>query len=79
MTNNPDKVAKLRALGISVVGTVPVVVAPNPFSVGYLEAKRVRMAHDLPTYGSDLGSGLASCPRLGAANESRRAASGDAE
>lgn len=68
MTNNPDKVAKLRALGVSVVGTVPVVVPPNPFSVGYLEAKRLRMAHDLPIYGSGL-----------AANESRCAASGDAE
>jgi GTP cyclohydrolase II len=75
MTNNPDKVAKLRALGISVVGTLPVVVPPNPFSVGYLEAKRVRMAHDLPTY----GAALATCPRMDAANESRRAASGDAE
>jgi GTP cyclohydrolase II len=68
MTNNPDKVTKLRALGVSVVGTVPVVVPPNPFSVGYLEAKRLRMAHDLPIYGSGL-----------AANESRCAASGDAE
>jgi GTP cyclohydrolase II len=75
MTNNPDKVAKLRALGVSVIGTLPVVVPPNPFSVGYLEAKRVRMAHDLPTY----GAGLATCPRMDAANESRRAASGDAE
>jgi GTP cyclohydrolase II len=75
MTNNPDKISKLRALGISVVGTVPVVVPPNPFSVGYLEAKRVRMAHDLPSY----GSGLATCPHMDVANESRRAASGDAE
>ncbi len=84
MTNNPDKVAKLRALGVSVAGTVPVVVPPNPFSAGYLEAKRVRMAHDLPAYGSSLPTGLTSGlvkggPRIGAANESRRAASGDAE
>lgn len=75
MTNNPDKVAKLRALGISVVATVPVVVPPNPFSVGYLEAKRVRMAHDLPIYSQGLGT----CARMDAANESCRAASGDAE
>ena len=34
LTNNPDKVKKLRALGVSVVGTVPVVVPPNPFSAG---------------------------------------------
>jgi GTP cyclohydrolase II len=48
MTNNPDKVEKLRALGIEVSGRLPVVIAPNPHSLGYLEAKRLRMAHDLP-------------------------------
>ena len=48
MTNNPEKVQGLRALGVSVVGRVPVVVPPNPFSAGYLEAKRLRMAHELP-------------------------------
>jgi GTP cyclohydrolase II len=48
MTNNPDKVDKLRELGIVVAGRIPVVVAPNQHSAGYLEAKRVRMAHDLP-------------------------------
>jgi GTP cyclohydrolase II len=48
MTNNPEKVAGLRALGVSVVARVPVVVAANPFSAGYLEAKRLRMAHELP-------------------------------
>ncbi len=69
LTNNPDKVNKLRALGISVTGTVPVVVPPNPFSQGYLEAKRDRMAHDLPAYG------VRSCvPR-----PEPSAASGDAE
>jgi GTP cyclohydrolase II len=48
MTNNPAKVTSLRSLGVRVVGTVPVVVPPNPHSVGYLEAKRLRMEHDLP-------------------------------
>jgi len=51
MTNNPDKIAKLRALGVSVVGRLPVVVPANPHSAGYLEAKRLRMAHDLPVGG----------------------------
>jgi GTP cyclohydrolase II len=69
MTNNPDKVNKLRALGVSVTGTVPVVVPPTPFSQGYLEAKRDRMAHDLPSYG------VRSCPP----HQEPRAASGDAE
>jgi GTP cyclohydrolase II len=48
MTNNPDKVSALRELGVSVVGRVPVVVPANPHSARYLEAKRLRMEHDLP-------------------------------
>jgi GTP cyclohydrolase II len=69
LTNNPDKVNKLRALGVSVTGTVPVVVPPNAFSLGYLEAKRDRMDHALPAYR------VRSCPPL----EEPRAANGDAE
>jgi GTP cyclohydrolase II len=49
MTNNPDKVAKLQTLGVAVVGRLPVVVEPNAHSLGYLEAKRTRMAHALPS------------------------------
>jgi GTP cyclohydrolase II len=48
MTNNPAKVDALRSLGVQVAGRLPVVVAPNPFSAGYLETKRARMAHELP-------------------------------
>jgi GTP cyclohydrolase II len=48
MTNNPEKVSGLRALGIDVASRTPVIVAPNPFSAGYLETKRARMAHELP-------------------------------
>jgi len=48
MTNNPAKVASLRSLGVHVVGRVPVLVPPNPHSARYLEAKRLRMQHDLP-------------------------------
>jgi GTP cyclohydrolase II len=48
MTNNPAKVASLRSLGVRVVGRIPVVVPPNPHSARYLEAKRIRMEHDLP-------------------------------
>src|SRR3984957_18372763 len=46
MTNNPDKVEALRALGVQVVGRVPVVVPATPHSARYLEAKRLRMEHD---------------------------------
>ncbi len=48
MTNNPEKVLALRALDVNVAMRVPLVIASNPFSAGYLETKRVRMAHELP-------------------------------
>src|SRR5580704_19097200 len=48
LTNNPAKVNALSKLGVHVVGRVPIVVAPNPHSARYLEAKRLRMEHDLP-------------------------------
>lgn len=48
MTNNPAKVAALAALHVPVAGRLPVVIPPNPFSRGYLETKRERMAHELP-------------------------------
>ena len=50
MTNNPDKVAALRALGVEVVERLPVLVRPNVHSRGYLEAKRARMNHSLPRW-----------------------------
>ena len=63
MTNNPAKLNALRALGVNVVGRVPVVVAPTTHSAGYLEAKRLRMAHDLPPRApSEVGSGGAPPP-----------------
>ncbi len=48
MTNNPQKVEELRALGVEVVGNIPVLITPNRHSAPYLEAKRVRMRHALP-------------------------------
>jgi GTP cyclohydrolase II len=48
MTNNPEKVSALDALGIKVTGRLPVIVPANPHSEGYLHAKRARMAHALP-------------------------------
>jgi GTP cyclohydrolase II len=48
MTNNPAKVRALSGLGVPVTGRVPVVVPPNAHSAQYLEAKRLRMEHDLP-------------------------------
>ncbi|MDB4944350.1 MAG: 3,4-dihydroxy-2-butanone 4-phosphate synthase [Labilithrix sp.] len=50
MTNNPAKVDALRSLGVEVTGRLPVIVPPNPYSAGYLETKRARMAHELPSH-----------------------------
>jgi GTP cyclohydrolase II len=50
MTNNPEKVRALRELRITVENRVPVLIKPNPYSQGYLEAKRARMSHMLPSY-----------------------------
>jgi len=49
MTNNPEKVRALRALGVVIDRRMPSLVGHNPFSAGYLEAKRLRMGHTLPT------------------------------
>ena len=48
MTNNPEKVQALRALGVDVEARLPSIVGTNPFSASYLEAKRLRMGHVLP-------------------------------
>jgi GTP cyclohydrolase II len=48
MTNNPAKVDALQSLGVVVAERLPVIIASNPFSAGYLETKRARMAHELP-------------------------------
>jgi GTP cyclohydrolase II len=45
LTNNPDKLSKLSALGVEVVGRLPVIVAANPHSARYLRVKRERMQH----------------------------------
>ena len=44
-----DVAGGLRAFGVQVEARIPHVVAPNDFSRGYLEAKRLRMAHELPS------------------------------
>ena len=49
LTNNPDKVKALRALGVVIDRSAPSHVGHNPFSAPYLEAKRLRMGHSLPT------------------------------
>ncbi|WP_336645948.1 GTP cyclohydrolase II [Microbacterium sp. USHLN186] len=45
LTNNTDKVAQLRALGLEVVEQVPLIVGVGPNNHQYLETKRDRMGH----------------------------------
>ena len=46
MTNNPRKIERLRALGVDVTGTIPMVVpSANLHNRKYLETKRDRMNH----------------------------------
>jgi GTP cyclohydrolase II len=54
MTNNPDKLESLQRLGIRVDGRLPVLVAANEYSAGYLDAKRRLMRHHIPTLDSPL-------------------------
>ena len=49
MTNNPQKIDELRRLGIVVDKRIPMLVVANPFSVSYLEAKRTRLKHEIPS------------------------------
>ena len=49
LTNNPQKVDALQALGIDVVARVPLHTPPNPHNRGYIETKAQRMGH----YGAD--------------------------
>jgi GTP cyclohydrolase II len=49
MTNNPDKVSALTRLGIQVDERIPTLVAANPFSAPYLEAKKKKLRHELPS------------------------------
>ncbi len=49
LSNNPAKTDALRAEGITVVEQIPVICKPNVHNVRYLETKRKRMDHRLPT------------------------------
>jgi 3,4-dihydroxy 2-butanone 4-phosphate synthase/GTP cyclohydrolase II len=53
LTNNPRKVAGLRAAGATVDEVVPVPTAPHHRNVGYLRTKAERMGHVRPTLAVD--------------------------
>ncbi|HUR64149.1 MAG TPA: GTP cyclohydrolase II [Candidatus Thermoplasmatota archaeon] len=48
MSNNPDKIADLKAHGVKVAGRIPIVIPPNPHNLRYLETKREKSGHLLP-------------------------------
>ncbi len=48
LTNNPDKTTALESYGVKVAERVPLLIAPNPDSLRYLQTKAERMGHDLP-------------------------------
>lgn len=49
LTNNPAKISFLEEAGIAVTETVPLIVGLAAQNEGYLEAKRARMGHRIPT------------------------------
>jgi GTP cyclohydrolase II len=45
LSNNPDKITKLRAEGVAVTRRIPLVIPPNEHNQFYLDTKRERMGH----------------------------------
>jgi GTP cyclohydrolase II len=45
MTNNPGKVAAMRAAGVEVVERVPLKVGLNPYNTRYLATKAAKSGH----------------------------------
>jgi 3,4-dihydroxy 2-butanone 4-phosphate synthase/GTP cyclohydrolase II len=50
LSNNPEKARQLEERGVTVTELVPLVVGVGEFNEGYLEVKRDRMGHALPTH-----------------------------
>lgn len=56
LTNNPDKAAGLRQLGIDVVAVERLITGTNAENQNYLRTKRDRLGHDLPIDTDDRGA-----------------------
>lgn len=56
LTNNPEKAAGLRELGIEVVAVERLVAGATPENRSYLRTKRDRMGHDIPVDTDDRGA-----------------------
>ena len=53
LTNNPKKVIGLEGYGLKVVETLPIVCAPNPYNLQYLETKQKKLGHHLGVVDDD--------------------------
>jgi 3,4-dihydroxy 2-butanone 4-phosphate synthase/GTP cyclohydrolase II len=49
LSNNPEKRRQLTEYGIEVIEFVPLIVGVGDVNRGYLDAKRDRMGHELPS------------------------------
>lgn len=49
LTNNPIKRAGLEGYGIEIVENIPLIIKPNEFNQFYLNTKRMKMGHFLPS------------------------------
>jgi 3,4-dihydroxy 2-butanone 4-phosphate synthase/GTP cyclohydrolase II len=47
LTNNPKKVIGLEGYGLVVTEQLPIICAPNPYNIHYLETKEKKMGHTL--------------------------------
>jgi GTP cyclohydrolase II len=45
LSNNPDKIDKLRRAGVEVTRRIPIVTKPNQYNMKYLETKKHKMGH----------------------------------
>jgi len=47
ISNNPKKRAGILGYGLEIVDTVPIKIQPNPYNIKYLEAKKLKLGHEL--------------------------------
>lgn len=56
LTNNPKKLAGLRAFGLEIVDQTPIEAEPHPRNLRYLQTKKEKLGHQLRRVSGDAGS-----------------------